>query len=89
LYQANIKQSIDVTAGYIYTSTQNQQKIIYSTMPPPTTNQAAGKGIYKSKHAFTGSPSQSQLSFPAGATIIAEIGQSGAWWWGRCNGMVS
>ena len=49
----------------------------------------AAKGIYKSKHAFAGSPAQSQLSFAAGATIIAEIGQSGAWWWGRCNGAVS
>eukprot|EP00984_Skeletonema_dohrnii_P001796 scaffold590_cov100-Skeletonema_dohrnii-CCMP3373.AAC.9 len=45
------------------------------------------KAIYKSKHAFNGSPTQSQLSFPAGATIVAEVGQSGAWWWGRCNGV--
>ena len=47
------------------------------------------KAIYKSKHAFNGSPTQSQLSFAAGATIVAEMGQSGAWWWGRCNGVVS
>ena len=47
------------------------------------------KAIYKSKHAFNGSPAQSQLSFVAGATIVAEMGQSGAWWWGRCNGVVS
>ena len=49
----------------------------------------AQKAIYKSKHAFQGSPSQSQLSFLAGATIIAEMGQTGAWWWGRCAGVVS
>jgi len=52
-------------------------------------NNANNKGIYKSKHAFNGSSNQSQLSFLAGETIVAEIGQSGAWWWGRCNGKVS
>ena len=47
------------------------------------------KAIYKSKHAFTGSPAQSQLSFGAGVSIVAEMNQSGAWWWGRCAGVVS
>ena len=38
------------------------------------------------KHAFQGDVRQSQLSFPAGAVIFAKPGQSGAWWWGSCQG---
>lgn len=41
---------------------------------------------YLTKHAFQGDVRQSQLSFPAGATIIAKPNQTGAWWWGGFNG---
>jgi SH3 domain len=41
---------------------------------------------YVAKHAFQGNVAQSQLSFPAGAIIIARPNQDGAWWWGSCNG---
>jgi hypothetical protein len=42
---------------------------------------------YVTKHAFTGSVAQSQLSFQKGAVITSKPGQEGnAWWWGSCNG---
>ena len=41
---------------------------------------------YLAKHPFQGDPRQSQLSFPAGAPILAKPGQDGAWWWGSCQG---
>jgi len=41
---------------------------------------------YVSKHAFQGDMRQAQLSFPAGASIVAKPNQQGAWWWGACNG---
>ena len=47
------------------------------------------KAIYQAKHAFNGNSSQSQLSFNAGARIIAAQNQLGQWWWGNCNGKVS
>ena len=47
------------------------------------------KAIYQAKHAFNGNSSQSQLSFVAGARIIAAQNQLGQWWWGNCNGQVS
>lgn len=43
--------------------------------------------MYVSKHAFAGNLAQSQLTFPAGATIAARTGQEGkAWWWGSYQG---
>ena len=42
--------------------------------------------IYLTKHPFQGDARQSQLSFPKGATINAKPNQTGAWWWGSCNG---
>ena len=47
------------------------------------------KAIYQAKHAFNGNSSQSQLSFVAGARIVAAQNQLGQWWWGNCNGKVS
>ena len=47
------------------------------------------KAIYQAKHTFNGNSSQSQLSFNAGARIIAAQNQLGQWWWGNCNGKVS
>merc|ERR1719253_651054 len=44
------------------------------------------KATYQAKHAFAGQAAQSQLSFSSGARIIAAPNQSGAWWWGNCNG---
>ena len=42
---------------------------------------------YVAKHPFRGNAAQSQLSFPAGATITARQGQQGnAWWWGSYLG---
>jgi hypothetical protein len=38
---------------------------------------------YTAKHAFAGTPQQSQLSFHAGDTVYAVPGQTGAWWWGN------
>ena len=38
---------------------------------------------HKAKHAFAGTPHQSQLSFQAGDIVYAVTGQTGAWWWGR------
>ena len=52
-------------------------------------NNNQNKAIYQAKHAFNGNSSQSQLSFVAGAKIIAAQNQLGQWWWGNCNGQVS
>ena len=52
-------------------------------------NNNQNKAIYQAKHAFNGNSSQSQLSFNAGARIIAAQNQLGQWWWGNCNGQVS
>ena len=42
---------------------------------------------YLAKYPFNGNPAQSQLSFPAGATIIARDGQDGKpWFWGNYMG---
>jgi hypothetical protein len=41
---------------------------------------------YVAKHPFQGDIRQAQLSFPQGAMITAKVGQTGAWWWGMCNG---
>ena len=46
------------------------------------------KAIYQAKHTFNGQATQSQVSFVAGAKIVAATNQSGAWWWGNCNGQV-
>jgi hypothetical protein len=64
-------------------------KIKFKNTHTHTHSNMSQKAIYKSKHAFQGSSVQSQLSFVAGETIIAEMGQTGAWWWGRCGGVVS
>ena len=42
---------------------------------------------YVAKHAFRGDPAQSQLSLTPGVTVLAKPHQTGAWWWGSCNGM--
>ena len=47
-----------------------------------------GKAVYVAKHAFAGQPSQSQLSFAASSRIVASTNQTGAWWWGNCDGKV-
>jgi len=44
------------------------------------------KVTYVAKHAFSGQATQSQLSFAAGARVVAAGNQRGAWWWGCCNG---
>jgi Variant SH3 domain len=49
-------------------------------------NQQQQAARYVAKHAFQGNVAQSQLSFPAGAVIVARPNQDGAWWWGSCNG---
>lgn len=41
---------------------------------------------YVAKHPFQGDARQAQLSFPQGSLITAKPGQTGAWWWGACNG---
>lgn len=41
---------------------------------------------YFTKHPFQGDVRQSQLTFPKGALITAKPNQTGAWWWGSCNG---
>ena len=42
---------------------------------------------YLAKYPFNGNPAQSQLSFPAGATIVARDGQDGKpWFWGNYMG---
>mmetsp|Transcript_14755 Transcript_14755/g.40767 ORF Transcript_14755/g.40767 Transcript_14755/m.40767 type:complete len:3812 (+) Transcript_14755:277-11712(+) len=41
---------------------------------------------YIAKHAFSGDPAQSQLNLTPGALVVAKPGQTGAWWWGSCNG---
>ena len=46
------------------------------------------KGLmYRAKHAYNGKVESSQLSFAAGAIIVARPGQEGnSWWWGSYNG---
>jgi hypothetical protein len=42
---------------------------------------------YSAKYAFNGNPAQAQLSFPAGASIVARDGQDGKpWYWGNYRG---
>ena len=41
---------------------------------------------FVAKHGFQGDPRQSQLAFPAGATLLAKPNQDGAWWWGSFSG---
>jgi len=42
---------------------------------------------YVAKHLFHDNAAQSQLNFPAGATITSRQGQEGnAWWWGSYLG---
>eukprot|EP01083_Nonionella_stella_P098039 275604_1 len=42
---------------------------------------------YIAKYAFNGNAAQSQLTFPANASIVARDGQEGKpWYWGNYNG---
>jgi hypothetical protein len=41
---------------------------------------------YVAKHAFQGDVRQAQLTFGPGTVIMANTGQSGAWWWGTAGG---